>query len=156
MKCRYQQCKFNGEVDKKDAIQINNTYYHKACYEEKKDKEQIRSLFLEKINPNENKMLLNKSINQLVHDKNYDSKYIVYALEYAIKYNIKLSNAFGLHWLVTDEKIKKQYDEIILNKKILQVKDKMRNIEVINNDTDFNFKPNKKPSWIEIDSRIKG
>lgn len=109
MKCGYNKCLFDGEVTKEESIRVGNRYFHKDCLKQKQDKEEIRNLYLEKINPTEVVKVLNAVINKIIHDKRVDSDFLLYSLKYAIQHNYNLNTPMGLYYIINDKKIKESY-----------------------------------------------
>jgi len=150
MKCNNKYCKLGGEVTKEEGIKYNNKYYHSECLKIVKDKQEIVRLYLEQINPNETKAMLNKSIYQLIHQKGYSSDYVLFIINYTIKNQIKLNNPFGLHYVVTNTEAIKQYKEQILRQKAKIIEDNIKSNEFNNKEVEFSYKPSQKPKWLEI------
>jgi hypothetical protein len=111
MKCNYNKCLFNGEVDKNIAVKVGNKYYHKECLKQKQDKEEIRKLYLEKVNPTEVITLLNGVISNIIDVKKVSSDYLLYALKYAIQNKLNLTNPRGLHYIINNKSIKESYNK---------------------------------------------
>lgn len=151
MKCGYKYCKFDGEVSKKEGVKYKNRWHHKECAEERKNKEKIRKIYLEKIDKYANKAQLNKAIKQIIHDKKQNSSFVLFALNYAIENNIKLNNPFGLHWIIKDKNIIKTYKEKILKKQEYEIINKILNQDEKGYETSFKYKPSKKNrNWNKI------
>jgi hypothetical protein len=123
MKCGYKNCKLGGEVEKDNAIKVSNKYYHKECHEIVENKKKIREFYLEKINPKEVMVLLNKAINELIDTKNVDSNLLLYALNYSVDNNIKINSPFGMNYIVNNYKIKESYSKLQARNKLSQIKD---------------------------------
>lgn len=105
---------------------IKNYYTNKTKETEEKQQENVgkdryiltseRNKIIEKYykytNLKEPKKKVNTAIKQLLK-KGYTLKDIDKALEFAKKHNIKLNNAFGLHWVIIDEKFKEEQEKIV-------------------------------------------
>jgi hypothetical protein len=121
MKCGYNKCLFNGEVEKEKAVKQNNRYFHPECFKQMQEKSEIRKLYLEKINPAEVCKVLNSTINNIVHVKKVNSEYLLFALKYAIKNNIQIHAPMGLHYIINNYKIKKAYEEEFIKRRIREI-----------------------------------
>jgi hypothetical protein len=107
-----------GEVNESEAKKHNNRYYHEDCLQRTLDKQEIRKLYLEKINPAEVVKNLNSVINTIVETKGVDSSYLLFALNYCINNNIKISSPYGLHYIINNKTIKELYQNINNPKKL--------------------------------------
>lgn len=149
MKCGYKQCKLGNEVDKDIAVKKGNRYYHKECLQEINNKEEIRKLFLEKVNPQEVITSLNGVIKKLVNDKGISSEFLLFALRYVIKNKVQLNHAPGLFYIVNNEKIKQAYQK----EKVNQMTKDIKNSVIDNydkNEIKFNVNIDNKNSWDKI------
>jgi hypothetical protein len=110
MVCGYSHCLHKGEeVNKEDGVKIGTRYYHMDCARQRNEKEEVRKIYLEEVNPTEVMKLLNSVINNIVHVKNVESSLLLYALKYAVSNKFKINNPYGLHYLVGNKKIKESY-----------------------------------------------
>lgn len=151
MKCAYKFCKFNKEVKENEGVRYKNRWHHKECAEERKNKDSIRELFINKIDPKTNKAMLNKAIKQLINDKGYDSKLVLFSLNFAIQNNIKLNSPFGMHYLVANDKILKSYEEKILFKEQNKIVNKILQNKESGEETKFTYNPSKKnKNWNKV------
>jgi hypothetical protein len=146
IKCRYNHCKNNNEVNKEDAIKVGSAYYCKQCYKEKILKQQIEEYYLENFPPAV-LQVLRKVINQLLYTNNYDAEYILFIVKKIHINNLKINNPFGLTSYCNEgrnkdewkkQKIKEEYNNI--KKEIIQYDDKDK--------LKFTYKPNKK--WTDL------
>lgn len=112
MKCRYQYCKQNHEVEKEEAIRDGKSYYHKECYQEMMIKRDICDLYLTTFGKQtkEGTGMVNKCVKQIVHDKGFEAEYLYFVLEKIIERKKKIYNVFGLHLYINDGNIKRAYD----------------------------------------------
>ena len=153
-KCNYTYCFCDYElnIDVQHAIH-NNKHYHTECFKQKQDKEEIRKLYLEKINPKEVISSLNGVIQNIIHKKNISSDFLLFALKYCITNNIKIKYPAGLHYIVSDIKMKERYNAYVLDIKCKKIKEDIQNANnrndksAIDNDEDFEYK-SKKPKWL--------
>jgi hypothetical protein len=113
MKCGYNKCLFDGEVDKETAIKVGNKYYHKECHKQMQNKQDTRVLYLEKVNPSEVVKNLNSVINNIIEVKKVDSGLLLFALKYAINNNFKINSPYGLHYIVNNYTIKNEYQKYL-------------------------------------------
>jgi hypothetical protein len=109
LKCGYNHCLFDGEVDKEMAIKIGSRYYHKDCAKQKQDKEEIRKIYLEEVNSTEVVKVLNAVINNIIHIKKVDSGLLLYALKYAIQNKFTFHSPAGLYYIINNKNIKDNY-----------------------------------------------
>lgn len=149
MKCAYKQCKLGNEVSKDEADKKGNRYYHKECLQEIKNKEEIRKLFLEKINEKEVITSLNGVIKNLIENKGVSSEFLLYALKYVIKNKTPLNHAPGLCYIVNNEKIKEAYNRDKLNKMAKEIKNN-DDYEHNKNEIKFNINIENNSSWDKI------
>jgi hypothetical protein len=149
MKCGYTHCLFNGEVDKDNAVKVGSRYYHQECLKQKQDKDEVRKLYLEQVNPTEVVKVLNAVINNIVDVKKVNAEFLLYALRHAIQNKFTFHNSAGLYYIINNSYIKKQYQTYI-NK--LQVKDLKDNIENIKTEreVEFTYTQDQKSLWDRI------
>jgi hypothetical protein len=110
-KCAYNQCKYNKEVNEDVAVKKGSRYYHLDCLKESQNKNEIRKLFLEKINATEVVSGLNRTINNIVDVKGISSEFLLYALRYVINNKLPLNHAAGLYYIINNSKIKDSYQK---------------------------------------------
>lgn len=137
-KCPYKQCKYNNEVEEDKAIKYNGRYYHKECLKEAQEKNEVRKLFFEMINPLEVPAKLNNAINNIVDKKNVSSEYLLYALKYVIKYGLPLNYAGGLYYIIANKDIQNSYNKE--KAKILADKVKKDMVKPKTQETEFKYK----------------
>lgn len=139
MKCKYSYCKFDGEVDKKDAIKIGNLYYHKECLCEKELKQQIENYYIKNM-PSCTLQILRKVIKQLIHEKNVDADFVLYTVKYIKKNNKPINNPFALLNYCNDNRIISEYKDNIVKERYK----KINNFNSGDENISFQYKPNKK------------
>jgi hypothetical protein len=148
-KCGYNQCKLGKEVTKDIAVKHGAKYYHKECLIEAQNKNEIRKLFFEKINPTEVAAVLNRTINTIIDTKNVSSDFLLYALKYVIENKLILNHAGGLYYIINNDRIKESYRKERINKEVSQIKSELLNIE-ITNETQYKFKQESQNNWGNI------
>lgn len=110
--CRYPKCKFlheTTELKKEDAIQggKGRYYYHPDCYHTMQTVNEIRDLFVSKIDPlmtGKQIGMLVSTINNIVFSKHVDVDYLKFVVQYFI--NNKpgaLKYPAGLHYVIQDK-----------------------------------------------------
>ena len=119
--CRYPKCKFlheTTELHKDDAVKSDSkgsTYYHPDCYHTMQTVNQIRDLFVQKINPamtDKQIGALVSIINHLIFEKHFDVDYIKFALQWFTKLKPgALKHPAGLHYVVQDEAVKEAWEK---------------------------------------------
>lgn len=139
MKCRYNQCKYGGEVPREEAIKVGKYYYHKECYKEKELKKQIEGTYYNKFQNKESVPLVRKAINQYVD--NYEPEYVLYVLNQ----NIKLNSIFGLGYYLNDKKFKEKYIRL----KASLIKFNVDEAE-IENSMNFKFRRKERRLWGDL------
>jgi hypothetical protein len=149
VKCGYNHCLFDGEVDKENAVKVGTRYYHKECLKQKQEKDEVRKLYLEQVNSTEIVSVLNSVINNIVHIKKVDSGFLLYALKHAIQNKFVFHNPAGLHYIINNAYIKKQYQN---NTSKLQIKEFKNNIADINieKEVEFTYTQEQKTLWDRI------
>ena len=106
MKCRYAHCKLGGEVEKKDAIKIGSSYYHKECNKEREYKQLIEKTYYEVFQNKEPIAAVRRGIHKYVHKDNFDCEYILFVLNE----DIKLNSIFGLIYYLNNKKFLDKYN----------------------------------------------
>lgn len=149
MKCGYNKCLFDGEVDKEISIKVGNRYYHKECLKQKQDKDETRKLFLEIINPTEVVAVLNSVINNIVHIKKVNSDYLLYSLKYSIQNKFNLQHAMGLYHIINDKRIKERYNNDKNRIQMQEVKESINNIKT-DEGIKFNCQEDSQSIWDKI------
>lgn len=107
MKCRYAQCKFGGEVEKKDAIKVGSAYYHKECNHERECKKLIEETYYKVFQNKDPIIQVRKAINKYVNNDNYKCEYILFVLNE----DIKLNSIFGLIYYLNNYKFLSKYNK---------------------------------------------
>ena len=138
MKYRYNQCKYGGIVDKKEAIKVGSYYYHKECYKEKMIKKRIEEQYYNKFQNKERIQIVRKAINDYINKYNYEPKYILFVLNK----NIKLNSIFGLIYYLKNDEYKKEFNKL----KAKLVKFDASQVE-IENSKNIIFKRKQRKLW---------
>lgn len=146
MKCKYNHCPNNNEVEKEVAIKEGNSYYCKECFEEKSQKRLIESYYLENM-PQATLSVLRKVINQLIYTNKYETEYILFILKKIHNNNLKINNPFGLVNYCNDGRNIGEWNKKKINKEFQNVKDKI--VQYDNNELDYKYKPVSK-RWSDI------
>jgi hypothetical protein len=149
MKCGYSHCLFNCEVDKENAVKLGTRYYHKECLKQRNEKDEIRKLYLEQVNATEVVSVLNSVINNIVHIKKVDSGFLLYALKHAIQNKFVFHNPAGLHYIINNSYIKKQYQQYINKSQIKDFKNNIENIDT-EKDVEFTYNQEQRTLWDRI------
>jgi hypothetical protein len=150
MKCGYNKCFFNGEVEKENAIKHGNRYYHPECLKQMQEKDEVRKLYLEKVNPTEVVKILNSTINNIVHIKKVSSEYLLFALKYAINNNIQINAPMGLHYIINNYKIKKAFEEAYIKKRLNEIKNNMQQTNHCEEEIKIDYKNDSVNLWDKI------
>lgn len=148
-KCGYKNCLHGGTVEESVAIRKGNRYFHKDCLDMTEKKQEIRDLYLEKINQLEVVKNLNAVINNILDVKKASPDLLLFALKYAISHNFKINSPYGLHYIINNKKIQEEYYKSLQR----QQKKQEYNIETVNT-KESKFKPNVEK--IDLWSRITG
>ena len=148
VKCRYSGCKHDSkEMDKNDAVQVGNAYYHEDCFRDKENKRIIVDLFTKHINPNPVYAQLNAVIRTIVDQKGVSSDFLLFGLRYYIEHKIPLNYPQGLHYVVQNKQVIAEYNKV--KEKELKAKTNFVMPEV-NNEVEFNYKPTKTKGFADI------
>ena len=142
MKCGYNKCKCGGIVEKEVAVKLGNRYYHKDCYEEKKDKQEIEEYYLNNM-PQTTLVMLRKVINQLIEKNGYNTKYILFTIKYIVKNKKPINSPFGLVNYCNDKRIFQEYKNIEINNKYNNIKKEINKIEIYSK-VNYKYKPSKR------------
>jgi hypothetical protein len=148
-KCGYNQCKLGGEVAKDIAVKHGAKYYHDDCLKEAQNKNEIRKLFFEHINPTEVATVLNRTINTIIDTKNVSSDFLLYALKYVIKNKLILNHAGGLYYVINNDKIKDSYNKESIKAKVEEIKKEAINTNNTN-ETQYKYNQETQNSWGNI------
>lgn len=149
-KCGYNQCKLGGKVTKEIAVKHGTKYYHSECLKEAQNKNEIRKLFFEQINPTEVATVLNRTINTIIDTKNVPSDFLLYALKYVINNKLILNHAGGLYYIINNDKIKNAYYKEKVGKEVKQIKTDIQNNININDNVKFEIKLEENNNWNNI------
>lgn len=121
VKCRYKYCPYGGKVDKEEAVKDGNMYYHKQCWQEKKEKNNIRQTYKMLIDKDVDDALLNKVINDIIHNKGVNTDYLLYVIEYIANNNMEINTPMGLHFYVKNQTIYEQYQKAKIKQQAKQL-----------------------------------
>ena len=100
VKCRYSHCKHGGMVRTEEAVRDGNMYYHRDCYEEKNNIQQIIDVYVKRVDPKPIFTELRKTINDLIYKDGYASDYFLFALNYCLDHGWNLRHVPGLRYAV--------------------------------------------------------
>lgn len=111
VKCRYSHCLHDSvELQKEDAICEGRKYYHKDCYQTKKDIESIVDLFLTKVNRNAPIQQIRGIVNNIVFKRKVPSSELLFGIRYYLKNRISLNYPQGLYYVVANKDMHKAYE----------------------------------------------
>lgn len=144
MKCGYSQCKFGGNVDKKDAVKVGNRYYHKEC----NDKKNIKTLCSDKLKQHGMmSKLINIFLKSIIDDSNCDIHYLLFVINHVVNNGLKLNNPYGIKYYMNNYKIEALYNEHLKAETSKTFKD-MSSCETV---APTEFTPNKViPKYLKI------
>lgn len=140
MKCRYKNCKFGGEVEKKDAIKIGSAYYHKECRKEIDHKKQIEDLYYNKFKLNEHVGKVKSAINKYVDE--YGTEYVLFILNQ----DVKLNSIYGVSYYLKDNRFRQSFNR----EKAKLIKFDIDEIEIEKSEEITYKKPRKRQLWGDI------
>ena len=110
--CKYSQCLHKTrELDRKDAVQSGNFYYHSDCFKIKEDIKQIIDLFKNHINPNPIYSQLQSVIKNIVFTKGLGSDFLLFGLKYYIQHKIPLNYPQGLYYVIQNKSVIDAYNK---------------------------------------------
>lgn len=165
VQCRYPKCKFLHEttsLNKNEAVTggKKNYYYHPDCYHTMKTVNEIRDLFLQKIDRTligKQVGMLVSTINNIVFTKNVDVDFLKFAIEYFIKNKPgALKHPAGLHYIVQDRDVVASWQKLQQQKIRDEIKEEQKTIEkksdVLDADIEptFVYKPQSAKSFVDI------
>lgn len=149
MKCRWKHCKYGGEVNKDEAIQVGIAYYHPQCYAEKESIQKIIDVFHERVDAHPLESFLRKTVNDLVLKENVDAEYLLFALNYCLDHGWKLRYPAGLKHVAKSGDAEKAWQ--IKQKKSSQgTKARVVINDEFKLDDAFTFKPQKAVGFGDI------
>lgn len=146
IKCRYNNCKLGGEVNKDEAVKDGNFYYHEDCYNKKQDKKTCNEIMVNKLN------FMSKQVNMIlkkvIDDMLVPSDYVLWMVSKIYKDKLTLNTPFGLEHYLKNGHNWKEFDK---QKKELQYKLlKKQNIKMETEDeAEINFIP-EAVKYVEI------
>ncbi len=127
MKCKYKQCKHGGEVDKSVAVKDGKSYYHKACFEEKNNKSQIRDIYYRYFQSKEPVTSVNTCISKLC--EKMDSEFVLYCLCQWIRQKRELKSIYGLSYVVANKDFESAYKKLKATEKVKEFKGEIEVVE---------------------------
>lgn len=128
MKCRYgDNCKFGGEVEKKDAHKDGSAYYHKECWDEKICKQEIEAFYMGNMRPT-TLQILRKAVKQLL-SKDIEARYILHIIKYIHSNNKPLNNPFGIASYCLEGRNIDAWNKMKINKKFKEMDKEIEKIE---------------------------
>ena len=146
VQCRYPKCSklhTNNKLPKSEAVQgdTKNYYYHPDCYHIMKTVNEIRDLFIQKINPVMTGSQIGQlvaTINNIVFTKGVEADLLKFAIEYFVIYKPgKLRYVPGLHYIIQDTDMlnawKKEQDRKLRNEIKIEIENNS------NQDVDFDL-----------------
>lgn len=148
MKCRYKYCPYGGQVEKEEAVKINNKYYHKDCYQNQQHWKKFMELYDKYVVPRtkEGFQIIGKAIKQLLVDKNQPIEYLLYILCQIIREKKSLNSIFGLHYYINDYKYQKGYKNILISRQPKIDVNKVKTEE----ETKMEYKEQKTSLWGDV------
>lgn len=115
MRCRWNYCKHDGEVDKEEAIERKKGfYYHKECNKELDQYHKIKDLYHKYYNKNENWAIIIRTLDSWI--KKYGIEFILFCLSKAIRERKYLNNFQSLYYILTDKRYMDKYEDYKNNK----------------------------------------
>lgn len=115
-KCYYGKCKHGGQINiETDEYVQDKNLYHTDCYQEMKNLQLIRNLWIERISNTVSYSQLNKVLNSYL-DRGISSDYLLFTLQYVIANHMTLRYPGGLQYYIDREEIKKQYQKTLKQK----------------------------------------
>ena len=111
IKCGYGvNCKFDGNVEKSDAIKIATRYWHKDCLAEKEMKLDVIEAFYTKYpNSREKSLIANKALNAYLYELNYEIEYVMFCL---LNKTESLKSMYGLKFSLNNQKNYSEFKKI--------------------------------------------
>jgi len=110
-KCYYSKCRHGGQINTEtDEYVQDKNLYHADCYQEMKNLQLIRNLWIERISNTVSYSQLNKVLRSYL-DRGISSDYLLFTLQYVIANHMALRYPGGLQYYIDREEIKKQYQK---------------------------------------------
>lgn len=112
VKCRYANCDrlhISNILPMSEAVLYGKAqYYHKDCYDYSRTIKEIITFYVNEVSSTVVYSHLQKTINTIVFNKNINPHFLLYALQ---QKKDKINNVNGLHYLVDDKRLYKQWQE---------------------------------------------
>ena len=110
--CQYLQCRHGKRIDlsTEKYIKDGTKYYHENCFQEMKDMQLFRSIWVSHISNTVRYSELNKILNEYLN-RGVSSDYLLFALQYVIDHDMKLNYPAGFRYYIDRSEIKKAYDK---------------------------------------------
>lgn len=111
-RCSYSHCLHPGEkVEDSAAVIVNGRYYHWDCAQTRNELQEIRDIYLMKIDSNVHIPVLAKVINDLVFKYNQPIEYVRFGVKYYADHKTYIKSPFTLLYLRSNKIMKQKYEE---------------------------------------------
>lgn len=111
-KCAYVHCLHQGEpVGDDEAVIIGSRYYHWDCAQTKSDIQELRDIYVSRIDPNVKIPVLGKVLNDLVFKYDQPIEYLKFSIKHFADYGTKIKSPFTLLYLRTNKVMRLKYEK---------------------------------------------
>lgn len=108
--CAYNHCLHPGErVKDSEAVVIKGSYYHWDCAQTKSDINELKQLYISRIDNNVSVPMLAKVLNDLVLKYGLSIGYVRFAINHYADAKIRIKSPFTLLYLRTNKIMKQKY-----------------------------------------------
>jgi len=141
--CKYPYCKETEELCDTNHIMIGKNKYHTVCAKKFNAKKAIRELYYERVSKTVVFAQLNKTINNIIDDKDVSPEYFYFALRYAINHQITINYPASLYYVIDNSDIKTAYKKFTQKKLNKEVKAE----PIESKEITFTIDPPKQTGW---------
>lgn len=109
--CGYAHCLHNGQkVKESEAVILGKKRYHWDCALTKQEIEEIRSIYMNRIDEKADWRMVTKILNDLILKYGLEIDYVRYVIEYYADYGIKVKSPFSLLYLRTNSVMRRKWE----------------------------------------------
>lgn len=123
--CGWKYCKHTPSEPQPESelVKVGKAWFHPDCAQIRKAMTDIKDLYYEQVDKAVVMKQLVSVIKNILIVKEIPPDFAMFALQYAIKNHIPIRSPYSLHYLVSDYKIRKEWERIQAQKKIHAAKE---------------------------------